>query len=98
MLEEIHKRLVKIQLMSTCIHNSVTTTKQFYKYFICFQLIVTVFIITHNTLMVVARISYFYISNITLCLVELELVPIMLCTAMWCEFEKIISLLGNCYY
>lgn len=95
---ERKKCLMKIQSLCTSINNTFSACTDFYKCFVCFQLIVSVFIGIHHILVLSNGLNLFYLVHLIICLLELEILLVLLCTAIRYESQAIHSLLNNyCY-
>lgn len=98
-LEAKQSHFKKLKSMCKCIHNSARSIIHFYKYFMCFQLMLTVFLGRDYTLMAEWSVSSCsYVLYTILRLTEIQIIPIMLCSVVRAECKNNIVVLSKyCY-
>lgn len=88
----------KIVIMSACVRDALSAANYFYKYFVCFQLVVTIFVGTLYILLTRSLDTDVYLINVIFHTAEMEMFPILLCTAIKSEIHKINADLRNAHY
>lgn len=91
--EAKRKHIKNIQFVCTSVSNTLRTTAKFYKYFVWFQLIATIFILTYNILMTSIGVSYWFLIYLMSRFLELEIIPMILVTNIQFKLQKITVLL-----
>lgn len=90
--------LKSIQSACTALHNAYCTVKMFYSCFVSYLLIVTVFVGIGLVLSKSAGMESIFHICLVLRLIEMEIGPIVLCTAIRFKLRKIHSIFENYYY